>query len=94
MTKESNQKNRRRRAFFFVHCRKELEDNGEELIRIKQCYVQLSEESRVLEQRLKEEFDKEKDALLAEVTVVNNFMALYASYAYTRHQHDRVVGGK
>lgn len=46
--------------------RKELEENGEELIRIKECYVQLSEESRGLEQRLKEEFKKEKEILLAE----------------------------
>lgn len=65
--------------FFFVHCRKELEDNGEELLRIKECYVQLSEESRVLEQRLKEEFDKEKDTLLAEVTIVNNVRTLYTT---------------
>ena len=93
-TKESNQKNRRRKVFFFVHCRKELEDNGEELLRIKECYVQLSEESRVLEQRLKEEFDKEKDTLLAEVTIVNNVRTLYTTYAYTRHQHDRVFGSK
>ena len=79
---------------FFVHCRKELDDNGEELLRIKECYVQLSEESRVLEQRLKEEFDKEKDTLLVEVTVVNNLRTSYTIYAYTRHQHDRVVGSK
>ena len=65
--------------FVFVHCRKELEDNGEELLRIKECYVQLSEESRVLEQRLKEEFDKEKDTLLAEVTIVNNVRTLYTT---------------
>lgn len=80
--------------FFFVHCRKELEDNGEELLRIKECYVQLCEESRVLEQRLKEEFDNEKDTLLAEVTIVNNVRTLYTTYAYTRHQHDRVVSSK
>ena len=80
--------------FFFAHCRKELEDNGEELLRIKECYVQLSEESRVLEQRLKEEFDNEKDTLLAEVTIVNNVRTLYTTYAHTRHQHDRVVGSK
>ena len=80
--------------FFFAHCRKELEDNGEELLRIKECYVQLSEESRVLEQRLKEEFDNEKDTLLAEVTIVNNVRTLCTTYAYTRHQHDRVVGSK
>ena len=90
----SDQKNQRRKVFFFAHCRKELEDNGEELLRIKECYVQLSEESRVLEQRLKEEFDNEKDTLLAEVTIVNNVRTLCTTYAYTRHQHDRVVGSK
>lgn len=50
-----------------VYYRKELEETSEELIRIKECYVQLSEESRGLEQKLKEEFDKEKQTLLLEV---------------------------
>lgn len=47
-----------------------MEENGEELIRIKECYVQLSEDSRGLEQKLKEEFDKEKQMLLSEVCVM------------------------
>ena len=51
-----------------MNCRKELEESGEELIRIKECYVQLSEESRTLEQKLKEQFDKEKQMLLSEVS--------------------------
>ena len=46
--------------------RKELEESGEELIRIKECYVQLSEESRSLEEKLKEQFEKEKQVLLSE----------------------------
>ena len=47
--------------------RKDLEENSEELIRIKECYVQLGEESRGLEQKLREEFEKEKQLLLSEV---------------------------
>ena len=54
---------------FSPFCRKELEENSEELIRIKECYVQLSEESRGLEQRLKEDFDKEKQIVLSEVRI-------------------------
>ena len=50
--------------------RKDLEENSEELIRIKECYVQLGEESRGLEHRLKEGFEKEKQMLLSEVTSV------------------------
>ncbi|PFX29611.1 Centrosomal protein of 152 kDa [Stylophora pistillata] len=45
--------------------KKELEENSEELIRIKECYVQLGEESRGLEQKMKEEFEKEKQLLLS-----------------------------
>lgn len=44
-----------------------MEENSEELIRIKECYVQLGEESRGLEQKLREEFEKEKQMLLSEV---------------------------
>lgn len=47
--------------------RKDLEENSEELIRIKECYVQLGEESRGLDQKLREEFEKEKQMLLSEV---------------------------
>ena len=43
--------------------RNELEEKNEELIRIQECYVQLSEDSR----GLREQFDKEKQALLSEV---------------------------
>ncbi|XP_078356059.1 uncharacterized protein LOC144640863 isoform X2 [Oculina patagonica] len=46
--------------------KKDLEENSEELIRIKECYVQLGEESRGLEQKLREEFEKEKQMLLSE----------------------------
>ena len=51
------------------YCRKELEESGEELIRIKECYVQLSEESRSLEEKLKEQFEKEKQVLLSEASL-------------------------
>ena len=51
------------------YCRKELEESGEELIRIKECYVQLSEESRSLEEKLKEQFEKEKQLLLSEASL-------------------------
>ena len=52
-----------------LYCRKELEESGEELIRIKECYVQLSEESRSLEEKLKEQFEKEKQVLLSEASL-------------------------
>lgn len=45
-----------------------MEEHSEELIRIKECYVQLGEDSRGLEQKLREEFEKEKQMLLSEVT--------------------------
>ena len=45
-----------------------MEEHNEELIRIKECYVQLGEDSRGLEQKLREEFEKEKQMLLSEVT--------------------------
>lgn len=48
--------------------RRDLEEHSEELIRIKECYVQLGEDSRGLEQKLREEFEKEKQMLLSEVT--------------------------
>lgn len=54
---------------FVLYCRKELEESGEELIRIKECYVQLSEESRSLEEKLKEQFEKEKQVLLSEASL-------------------------
>ena len=44
-----------------------MEEHSEELIRIKECYVQLGEDSRGLEQKLREEFEKEKQMLLSEV---------------------------
>ena len=47
--------------------RSDLEEHSEELIRIKECYVQLGEDSRGLEQKLREEFEKEKQMLLSEV---------------------------
>ena len=56
---------------FVLYCRKELEESGEELIRIKECYVQLSEESRSLEEKLKEQFEKEKQVLLSEASLHN-----------------------
>lgn len=46
-----------------------MEESGEELIRIKECYVQLSEESRSLEEKLKEQFEKEKQVLLSEASL-------------------------
>ena len=49
-------------------CRRDLEEHSEELIRIKECYVQLGEDSRGLERKLREEFEKEKQMLLSEVT--------------------------
>lgn len=45
-----------------------MEEHNEELIRIKECYVQLGEDNRGLEQKLREEFEKEKQMLLSEVT--------------------------
>ena len=45
-----------------------MEEHSEELIRIKECYVQLGEDNRGLEQKLREEFEKEKQMLLSEVT--------------------------
>ena len=48
--------------------RRDLEEHSEELIRIKECYVQLGEDTRGLEQRLRDEFEKEKKVLLSEVT--------------------------
>lgn len=45
-----------------------MEESGEELIRIKECYVQLGEESRSLEEKLKEQFEKEKQVLLSEAS--------------------------
>ena len=45
-----------------------MEEHSEELIRIKECYVQLGEDNRGLEQKLREEFEKEKQMLLYEVT--------------------------
>ena len=50
--------------------RRDLEELSEELIRIKECYVQLGEDSRGLEQKLREEFEKEKQMLLSEVTSI------------------------
>lgn len=44
-----------------------MEENSEELIRIKECYVQLGEESRKLERKMKDEFEKEKQLLFSEV---------------------------
>ena len=56
--------NKQSKESFF---RKELEENSEELIRIKECYVQLGEESRELERKMKDEFEKEKQLLFSEV---------------------------
>lgn len=80
-----------------------MEENGEELIRIKECYVQLSEESRGLEHRLKEEFDQEKEILMAEVrledqgrmrAVVCRRPLVYTSHNVVEHKgKDRLCNG-
>ena len=66
------------------YCRKELEESGEELIRIKECYVQLSEESRSLEEKLKEQFEKEKQVLLSEASL-HMYIGKYRSQSIQIH---------
>ena len=48
--------------------RRELDRMNDELLRVKECYLQLTEESRGLEARLREEFEHEKQALVEQVS--------------------------
>ena len=62
-----------------------MEESGEELIRIKECYVQLSEESRSLEEKLKEQFEKEKEVLLSEASL-HMYIGKYLSVHTNSHR--------